>query len=302
MKRGLCAATAVMLCLSILFLPACSNRSAVQVNGTPIDQGIVLYFTDEARKEAPDADETALLEAANRKIAEYVAVNSVFADRALTLTTAEKAEISQTVNALWRLFGNYYTALGVSKQDLQKIETSKAYKDAVMVDYYAADGDEPVSEETLKNYFNENYIAFKSITGFLTTADNDGNAVALSAAEKAALTASFEKMAANINGGSSVEEQASTVENTTANTDTVVISRSNTSYPSDFFAQVAAIENGSAKAFVTGDYIFVIQREDITDAERNLFASYRTDCLKTLKGEAFEAVLDAWIGAYTVER
>ncbi len=302
MKRRLCAATAVMLCLSFLFLSACANRSGVQVNGTPIDKGIVLYFTDEARREQPDADDAVLLEAANRKIAEYVAVNSVFADRMLALTTAEKSEVSQTVNALWRLFGNYYTELGVSKQDLQKIETAKAYKDAVMADYYAPDGDEPVAEETLKSYFNENYIAFKSITGFLTTADNSGNAVSLTDAEKTALVSSFEKMAANINGGSSVEEQASKADNTTANTDTVVISRANTNYPSDFFGQVAAIENGSAKAFTTGDYIFVVQREDITDAERNLFATYRTDCLKTLKGEAFEQVLDAWVSAYTVER
>lgn len=302
MKRGFCTVTAGILCFCLLFLSACSNRSGVQVNGTPIDKGIVLYFKDEARKTQPDADDAALLEAANRKIAEYVAVNSVFADRDLALTTAEKAEISQTVNALWRLFGNYYTELGVSKQDLLKIETSKAYKDAVMVDYYAADGDEPVAEETLKNYFNENYIAFQSITGFLTTADNNGNAVPLSDAEETALAASFEKIAASINDGSSIEAQASAVENTTANTDTVVISRSNTSYPSDFFAQVAAIENGSAKAFTTGDYIFVVQREDITDAQRNLFATYRTDCLKTLKGEAFEQVLDTWVGAYTVER
>ena len=180
------------------------------------------------------------------------------------------------------------------------METAKAYKDAVMADYYAPDGDEPVSEETLKAYFNENYVAFKSVTGFLTTADDSGNAVTLSDADKQSLTAQFEKSAAAINGGSSVEEQASAIENTTANTETVVVHRDNPNYPDGFFAQVSGIENGTAQAFVLGEYIFLIQREDITDADRNLFATYRTDCLRTLKGAAFETVLQAWSAAYTV--
>ncbi|MGN0519777.1 MAG: hypothetical protein ACI4LB_03470 [Candidatus Fimenecus sp.] len=298
MKKAICVILAGVLCLCSLC--ACAGRASVTVNGTPIGEGITAYFTDAARQALPDADEEAQTAEAHRQIAEYVAINSAFSERNLALTTAEKAEVSQTVNNLWRLFGTYYSNLGVSKQDLLLVETSKAYQDALMADYYAPDGDEPVSEETLKTYFNENYIAFKSITGFLTTADDSGNAVALPETEKQALVSSFEKTANAINGGSSVEEQASAMENTTANTETVVVHRDNPNYPDGFFEQVAAIENGKAQSFVLGEYIFLIQREDITDTDRNLFATYRTDCLRTLKGAAFETVLEAWTAAYTV--
>ncbi len=298
MKKAICMMLAGVFCL--LSLCACTRRASVSVNGTPIGEGVAAYFVDAARQALPDATEEEQTAEAHRQIAEYVAVNSAFSERNLALTTAEKADVSQSVNNLWRLFGGYYTALGVTKQDLLLVETSKAYKDAVMADFYAPDGDEPVSEETLKAYFNENYVAFKSVTGFLTTADDSGNAVTLSDADKQRLTAQFEKSAAAINGGSSVEEQASAIENTTANTETVVVHRDNPNYPDGFFAQVSGIENGTAQSFVLGEYIFLIQREDITDADRNLFATYRTDCLRTLKGAAFETVLQAWSAAYTV--
>ena len=298
MKKAICMMLAGVFCL--LSLCACTRRASVSVNGTPIGEGVAAYFVDAARQALPDASEEEQTAEAHRQIAEYVAVNSAFSERNLALTTAVKADVSQSVNNLWRLFGGYYTALGVTKQDLLLVETSKAYKDAVMADYYAPDGDEPVSEETLKAYFNENYVAFKSVTGFLTTADDSGNAVTLSDADKQRLTAQFEKSAAAINGGSSVEEQASAIENTTANTETVVVHRDNPNYPDGFFAQVSGIENGTAQSFVLGEYIFLIQREDITDADRNLFATYRTDCLRTLKGAAFETVLQAWSAAYTV--
>ena len=298
MKKAICMMLAGVFCL--LSLCACTRRASVSVNGTPIGEGVAAYFVDAARQALPDATEEEQTAEAHRQIAEYVAVNSAFSERNLALTTAVKADVSQSVNNLWRLFGGYYTALGVTKQDLLLVETSKAYKDAVMADFYAPDGDEPVSEETLKAYFNENYVAFKSVTGFLTTADDSGNAVTLSDADKQRLTAQFEKSAAAINGGSSVEEQASAIENTTANTETVVVHRDNPNYPDGFFAQVSGIENGTAQSFVLGEYIFLIQREDITDADRNLFATYRTDCLRTLKGAAFETVLQAWSAAYTV--
>ncbi len=300
MKKSLCILLTLLLCLGTF--SACQNKAAVYVNGTPIKNGVFAYFTDEAKKDLPEASAEEQQAAANEKIAEYVAINSAFAERGLSLTTAEKAAVSQSVNALWRLFGTYYTELGVTKQDLLLAETSKAYKDAVMADYYAPDGDEPVSEETLQTYFNENYVAFKSITGFLTTVDDSGNAVTLTDADKQRIVSAFTKTADAINNGSSVEEQANTMENTTANTETVVVHRDNPNYPDGFFEQVAAVENGKAQAFTVGEYIFLVQREDLADAERNLFATYRTDCLHTLKGEAFESVLAEWTKAYTVSQ
>lgn len=300
MKRTICILLSAMLCLCSLC--ACGGRNSVSVNGTPIAKGIAAYFEDAARQALPEGTEEERTAEADRQIAQYVAINSAFAERGLSLSTAEKASVSRTVNNLWQLFGAYYTDLGVTKQDLLLVETSKAYKQAVMNDYYAPNGDDPVSEEALKAYFNENYVAFRSVTGFLTTADDNGNAIALSATEKNKLLASFQKAANAVNSSSSIQEQASVLENTTANTETVVVHRNNPNYPEGFFTAVAAIENDKAQTFTLGDYVFLVQREDISDEERNLFATYRTDCLSTLKGEDFEKVLEAWTSAYSLNR
>lgn len=298
-KKSISLVLCVSLCLCTL--TACTPRGTRTVNGTRIEKGIVRYFTDVARQEQPDADAQTLEVAAQQKIAVYVAVNSAFSERGLQLTTGKKAEISQNVNAKWRLFGTYYTELGISKQDLLKVETSQGYKDAVMADYYAADGDEPIAEDTLRTYFAENYIAFQSVTGFLTTVDNNGDSAPLSDSEKQRMQTIFENAASAVNAGGTIAEQAAKLENVTSNTETVVLARDNTQYPQEFFTQVTAMENDTAKAFVTGDYIFLVQRENLTDESRNLFSTYRLNCLKTLKGEEFEKVLTAWAENYTVE-
>ncbi len=299
MKKSFVFVLCAVLCLCML--SACTPHGALTVNGTRIDKGIVQYFTDAVRQEQPDAEEDALSAAVHRKIAVYVAVNSAFAERGLSLSASKKAEISQSVNAKWRLFGAYYTGLGVSKQDLMKIETSMGYKDAVLADYYAADGDAPIAEDTLRTYFTENYIAFQSVTGFLTTADNNGNSVPLTDSDRQRMITVFENAASAVNAGGTVAEQAAKLENVTANTETVVAVRGDANYPEDFFTQVSAIENGTAKTFVTGDYIFLVQRENLSDESRNLFSTYRLDCLKTLKGADFEKVLEAWAENYAVE-
>lgn len=164
MKRWIGACAALVLLLASL--SACGTDAGAEVNGSPVGAGVCLYFDDLARSEDPDADEAARQASADKMLAEYVAINAAFTSRGLSLTVVQKAEVSQTVNDLWRLFGDYYTNLGVTKQDLWKVKTSEAYKDAVMTDYYAADGDEPVGEATLQAYFSENYIAFQSITAF----------------------------------------------------------------------------------------------------------------------------------------
>ena len=123
MKKTICAVLAAVLCLCTL--SACSRGSGVSVNGAEISKGVYLYFTDEAKKENPDADEAALKTAVNQMISEYVAVNSIYADRGLSLSADAKMELTQTVNSLWRLFGTYYTELGVTKQDLNNVEANK---------------------------------------------------------------------------------------------------------------------------------------------------------------------------------
>ena len=106
-------------------------------------------------------------------------------------------------------------------------------------------------------------------------------------------------MANEINEGvASVDDASSYAENVAVTDSVVVIDKSSTRYPDGFFDNVKNIEVGSTASFTVGDYIFTVTRSDITADE--LFEEYRQDCLKALKGEEFETVVESWMTAYSV--
>lgn len=292
---------AALLMASAVFLSLCScgKNSSVSVNGTKIGSGIYKYFLDCAENENPDADKSVQAQAAMEKISEYVAVNSEFANRSIVLDVSEKAELSDTVNSYWRLFSSYYDGIGVSKQDIYEIELSNVYREKLLENYYSADGDNPVTDEELKSYFGSNFIAFRAVTGFLTTVDAENKTVSLSDADRQAVIDVFNNMANEINEGiSDFDKVSGYAQNAVVTSETVVIGRDNASYPEGFFDNVTGVGAGQSASFVIGDYIFTVQRYDINSEELNLFETYRADCLKSLKGEDFDAVVADWAQAY----
>ncbi len=301
MKKSISILLVTVLCLCAL--TSCSSGRGVRVNDVKVNEGVCLYLREEAKKENKEASEEELEQKMAEKLAEYVAINTEFASRKLSLTPLQKHNLSQSVNALWSVFGEYYTSIGVTKQDITKVETEKAAKDAVMVAYYAENGGtEPLAETELKSFFESNYIAFRSITGYFTTVDDNGSAVPLSEEERAQLVQSFQNEAASMNGGVPLEDAARKLPNTTVDTDTVVHYKGTNETDQSFFQHVLEIENDQAGVFTVGDYIFLVAREDINANDGSLFFQYRTDCLKTLRGEAFQKVVDGWASQYTVSK
>ncbi len=296
--------TALLLCFVLtLFMCSCSAQkyADVKVNGEKIGAGIYTYFLDRAKAENPDASEQEQTEAANKKLADYVAVNTEFQNRGLTLGVEEKSGVSDSVDTLWHSFGEYYGNLKITKQDLYKIELSKAYRQALMLNYYAADGANPVSDDELKTYFKEHYIAFKAVTGFLTTVDENNNPVAVSDSERQSIINKFNNMIDDINDGSvSIEGAAGYAENVTLTSNAVVIDENDKSYPQGFYSQVANVEEGRAGNFILGDFIFTVQRYSVLSDELNLFEKYKTKCLSAFRGEDFDKVVSEWSKAYTV--
>lgn len=292
----------LLIFLMVLSFCSCSKTAPVTVNGTKISKGVYTYFFDRAKSENPDMSESEVKNAAYLLISEYIAVNSEFSKRQLSLSVDEKTEISEAVNAYWQYFSKYYEDIGVSKQDYYQIKTSESYREKLMEHYYSADGEAPVTDNELKDYFNKNFVAFRAITGFLTTVDDENNTVSLPAKERNVIHSAFDKMSAEINEGiASLEIAASYAENTTITNETIVISRNSTDYPKGFFDSVMKLQNDKAGSFVIGDYIFAVQRNDINSKELELFSKYKSDCLKALKSEEFDSIVKLWSQYYIVE-
>ncbi|MEG1835699.1 MAG: hypothetical protein RRZ68_04040 [Oscillospiraceae bacterium] len=291
----------ISVLMLILLFSSCSMPTKAKVNGSKISNGVYAYFLAEAQKEIPDSSESEKKALANSLLCRYVAINSQFLAEKLSLTTAERSVISRNVNSYWHLFEKHYTENGISKQDLLKIEESKIYENMLLTNRYSQNGASPIDETELKKYFSENFIAFKSLTGFLTTVNNNGEAVPLSEIEKANLSKKFESLTAKINDGSPIDEVCANIDNATLSSKVVVINRNSKEYPEGFFDAVYVAENNKAKSFTINDYAFIVYRENIEDEQLNLFSNYKTECLKALKGEEFKKVVDGWTAAYKVD-
>lgn len=294
MKKLFVLLTAVLLAGSLC---SCSGSSGAEVNGTPVAKEIVRYYADRVQAEYPKATAEKRREKLGSELARYVLVNSEFANRSLTLSVGDKLELLQNVNRKWSLFSEYYRSVGVSKQGLQKIEANKKYEEVLMLSYYGAGGEEPIGEDELKDYFEERYIAFRSVTGFLTTVNEKGEAAALNEDEKQKLLSEFSGYAQAVNSGASLEDVCAAAENVSPSTETVIMRRGTAGWPGGFFEKVCRIEEGRAGSFDIGDCVFLVLREKMEGLEidgRDPFETYRTSCLKALKGRAFEKVLSEW--------
>ncbi len=277
----------LVMTIVLLSFTSCSVFSKVKVNGTKIDNEVYTYFED-----LHDGNESEILKAISR----YVTINSEFANRDLKLTSSQKSDLSTRVDDLWHVYGIHYTDVGVSKQTLYKIETSKVYEDVLLDYYYGQGGVSPVSEDLIKKYFKENYIAIRFATGYLFNVDEQGAAVPMSDSEKAVIINGFANSVDLINTGSLIEAATDYEVR-----DAIINSSYDGSFPTGFYSEVEEVAVGSATTVTLDNYAFLVERIDVFDQTYNYYESYRTTCLRKMKGDDFEKLIDEWSQNYVVE-
>lgn len=99
---------AVILLITVLTatlaFSSCNKKSSVSVNGVPVSEGVYNYYYDIEKNSDEDKSQQEISDAALSDVATYVAVNSEFKNRALSLSSEDKNEISQNVNNYWHVF------------------------------------------------------------------------------------------------------------------------------------------------------------------------------------------------------
>ncbi len=285
MKKLFSLLLATVIC--VLSLSSCSGISKIKVNGTKIDNEVYDYFED-----LHDGNEGEI----KKSISRYVTINTEFSKRNLRLSSAQKSDLSIRVDDLWHLYGIHYQDVGVSKQTLYKIETSKVYEDELLKYCYGQGGISPVSDETLKNYFKSNYIAIRFVTGYLFNVDEQGVPVEMTDSEKAEIINGFAKSVDLINTGSLIEEATSEEVH-----DALINSFYDGSFPTGFYSEVEGIGVGSAATVILDNYAFLVERVDVFDKTYNYYETHRTECLKKVKGDDFEKLIDKWSQNYVIE-
>lgn len=297
--------TALLLAVIIVFsISACSaqKKTALVIAGTDINSEIFTYYLDKVShapldyglpQNPPSAD---LKKAAIEECKKYLAANTRFSEKGLSLTASQKVEISQDVNNYWVRFENHYDKIGISKQTLTKIFTSDTYKDALFSAEYDKGTGNAEAEAILQDYFYENYISFRSVCVYFTKPDGKP----MTQLEKNQLLSALEVLAAN--PGTDVEKFAETVQTAGYSlSDSVLLKKGASTYPDGFYDKVADQSDNTVKVITYDECVFVIWKENLKEKGESLYSNYRSACINDLYYEEYETELNEYLSTLTVE-
>lgn len=172
---------ALILCLGLLLsMAACGDLSYVAKSGDlTITPGIYLFnllrsMTRAANLVADPPEDvwTAQIDGqslenwvtadAQKEIAKYVAVERLAAEKNVTLTEAQETEVTNMVSIM-RQYYPYYEKNGISEESLLSVIRNQYLLEELFNLQYGPEGETPVSEEELKQYYTDNYVRFKYI-------------------------------------------------------------------------------------------------------------------------------------------
>ncbi|HBL40883.1 MAG TPA: hypothetical protein DDY98_04645, partial [Ruminococcaceae bacterium] len=213
MKKVLSVALLLAVLLSVF--TGCSStprkKTALTIGKAEVDNEVFSYYLDaaysEAEKSGADLNDTnALMERAVDLCCRYVGTTTMFEQISLKLDAESRKAISDDSEECWRLYGGHYTKAGVSKSTIGKIETVEQYRTALLLYYFGEGSEYEVSEEEIEYYFDQNYVEFQAIVGYLTTQDENGKTVELPWRELADLRTEFYTKRNRMNEGASLAE------------------------------------------------------------------------------------------------
>ncbi len=291
--------------LMILTLSACTSekKTVLNISGTEINDEIFTYFLDKVIQRPSDYDlpenppRADLKNAAIDLCKRYLAANTSFQEKGLSLSSAEKVEISQNVNNYWIRSENHYKSIGISKQTLTKILTAEAYENAIFEAEYDKGTGNAQSESVLKNYFYENYISFRNMCAYFTSADGTTPMTQL---EKNQLLATVNALAAN--AGTDAEKLDDSIQNAGFTLSySVILKKGAEGYPDGFYEKVYAQKDNTVQTLVYDECVFIVWKENLKEKGESVFVNYRSSCINDLYADTAQAKTDEYIATLTVE-
>lgn len=297
--------TALLLAVMILFsLSSCSGKkkTALVIAGTDINSEIFMYYLDKVNQ-APlsyglpqNPSSADLKKAAIEECKNYLAANTRFSEKELSLTASQKVEISQNVNNYWIRFENHYNKIGISKQTLTKIFTSDAYKNVLFSAEYDKGTGNAEAEAILQDYFYENYISFRSVCVYFTKPDGKP----MTQLEKTQLLTAVETLSSN--PGNDVEKFAEAVQTAGYSlSDSVLLKKGASTYPDGFYDKVAGQADNTVQIITYDECVFIVWKENLKEKGESLYSNYRSACINDLYYEEYETDLNEYLSTLTVE-
>lgn len=291
-KKVLLLLLVFTLCVSFT---ACSKtiaeeKSALTVGDANVSAGVFAYYLDAQIKiasgESPSKSDA--IKAAEASCANYVKINTEFQKRKLSLNSAEKATVAANVEEIWNFYGGYYESIGVSKETLTKIKTSEQYNEKLISSVFGAGGESEISEDAMKTYFNDNYVFFKFITAEFSSDEEANKTVKDTLTELAGtIGTEDEETGETITMDDINASFAEKTGGTASALETTAMKSDSTDFPSGFFSDVKAMDNGTQKVLTYSDNIFLVEKVDGSGA----FSDYKSAILDLLTNSDYDSLM-----------
>lgn len=312
----------VFLILAIIAscLASCDMKNSVlTVNGvTEIDSGIFSYFLNSVYYSGSDMTDEQCIESATSECMKYIAVNTRFAQAGKKLSPTEKADVSDETNALWRIYGEYLTEIGVSKDTFFKIKQYERFKENLRFELYDTNGTQPINEDYIKQYFTVNYVGIKYFYEELYTPVSDSAYAAMTDNEKSLYNASIENaskrydyiwnIANYVNSGVYSMDEAFMAVTGEVSADisvsAIVVDRNSSLFGAEYFDAMMRQSVGSAFTITNPEksHIYLMERVDLLDSGYNFYEEYRDECLRAVSEQFFVSEISSWISGYNTVR
>ena len=288
MKRIISLAAVAMLILSLC---ACSaEKFSLKINNISVPEEVYNYFdlvakNDSAYKDEKDKEKTAL-----NLCAKYAAENELIDKYKISLSAEDKVSVASDTKSRWLYYSGFYEKNSVSKQTLNLMLEHERLVDDAIIRIYSENGDKPVSEKEIKEYYGKNYVAVQMISAALPEDEKE--------IEK--ITDNFIEMRNAVRSGEGVETAAQRYpEIAVFEGETTVISSFENSYPDGLFDNAAKMKNGETQVFRYNRAIYLIHRLD-EPTENGYYSLYSRDCIIRMKKSEVEKEINTIAQNYKI--
>lgn len=321
----------LLACAMALSLAACNGAEVkwiAKVNDEQVPSGIYLLCMmdayTEAETKAEDKEKDVLsqsidgtsarqwiTEQTDKNFRRYVAVEMKAKEQNIVLTDAENAYIMQQIQYQLQFMGTLYEDNSIST-DSVLLQLQNRYKESMLFSaQYGANGTTPIAEDELLQKFYDSYYKTMYITMSLTDKegqpmDEAGKQKVMDKANEVLAKATAEGavyqdviLAYENEQSAAKGEEAGTVHAHDASSHISFVPKNDESYTTEFKAEVEKMQVGEVKIITSGTVVYMLQKlENNTPADME---SRRSEMMKTLKGDEFEAALAADAAGVTVD-
>jgi len=311
----LLAAICVALAALSAFTPAGAQEWLLQVEGIPVSRAVYCYFLSEALRDAKQKDLLkadgspkdlpALRRDVSARCVEFIAVNSELRAMEIPVDQVLKSQVAEQTAFYWRVFGRYYSSIGVNKQTLNTILTGQAARDQLFRAIYDAGGTKPTPEAALEAYFYENFVAYEGVRVFRTVLLEDGKEKDMDIPQAAVLRQTLVDFveAANESGDFfGVAQEERFAEALSYGMPSVTVVKKGAGDMTD--ENVERIRSLAADKIELLDMpgVFLVARGvNMREAPEEYYQGYRAECLKALKSGEFAAAIKELRGKFRAD-